>query len=161
MSPAVPGRRPTGWRTVNATIGGMVAGVFGVVLARAAFGRGLAVAGVVVGAVSLVVGASLSWALSSPRRRRHLDRRRTGGHRLRSRVRPLAWFAPVVGSVVAVVAWAGVAHSSGSGWVQAVGALLAAVLITGLVAPLFPARRADVRCTSCPVGRRGRPAGGS
>ncbi len=54
----------------------------------------------------------------------------------------MAWLAPVAGSLVAVLAWAGVAHSSGSGWVQAVGALLAAVLFTGLVAPLFPARRA-------------------
>ncbi|HEY7916277.1 MAG TPA: DUF58 domain-containing protein [Acidimicrobiales bacterium] len=73
-----------------------------------------------------------------------------GGHRLRRRVHPLAWFAPVVGSVVAMLAWVGVAHSSGSGWVQAVGALLAAVLITGIVAPLFPARRATVVCTASP-----------
>jgi len=72
------------------------------------------------------------------------------GRRLRRRVHPLAWFTPVVGSVVAMLAWAGVAHSSGSGWVQAVGALLAAVLITGIVAPLFPARRATVVCTASP-----------
>lgn len=72
------------------------------------------------------------------------------GIRLRKRVHPLAWVAPVVGSVVAMAAFAGVAHSSGSGWVQAVGALLAAVLITGLVAPLFPARRATVTCTASP-----------
>jgi uncharacterized protein (DUF58 family) len=62
----------------------------------------------------------------------------------------VAWFSPVVGSVMAVLAWGVVAHSSGSGWVQAVGALLAAVLITGLVAPIFPARRADVTCTAAP-----------
>ena len=73
----------------------------------------------------------------------------------------MAWFAPVVGSVVAVLAWAGVAHSSGSGWVQAVGALLAAVLLIGLVAPVVPARRAAVTCTGSPVGRRGRAAGGA
>ena len=83
-----------------------------------------------------------------PRRRRRPP--------LRRRVHPVAWFAPVVGSVVAMLAWAGVAHSSGSGWVQAVGALLAAVLFTGLVAPLFPARRAAVTCTASPV-RRPRP----
>jgi uncharacterized protein (DUF58 family) len=54
-------------------------------------------------------------------------------------------------------AWAGVAHSSGSGWVQAVGALLAAVLLTGMVAPAVPARRAVVACTECPPdGQAGR-----
>jgi uncharacterized protein (DUF58 family) len=56
----------------------------------------------------------------------------------------------VVGSIITVVALASVAHSSGSGWVQSVGALLAAVLATGLVAPLFSARRARVSCTECP-----------
>jgi uncharacterized protein (DUF58 family) len=56
----------------------------------------------------------------------------------------------VVGSFVAVVALSSVAHSSGSGWVQSVGALLAAVLATGLVAPLFSARRARVSCTWSP-----------
>ena len=72
---------------------------------------------------------------------------------------PVAWFAPVVGSVVAMLAWAGVAHSSGSGWVQAVGALLAAVLIAGLVAPLVPgpAGRASP-ARGCPSdGEAGRP----
>ena len=67
----------------------------------------------------------------------------------------------MVGSVVAVLAWAGVAHSSGSGWVQAVGALLAAVLVTGLVAPLFPARRAVVTCSRSPSdGEAGRAVDG-
>ena len=56
----------------------------------------------------------------------------------------------MVGSFVAVVALSSVAHSSGSGWVQSVGALLAAVLATGLVAPLFSARRARVSCTRSP-----------
>jgi uncharacterized protein (DUF58 family) len=63
----------------------------------------------------------------------------------------------VAGSVLAVLAWAGVAHSSGSGWVQAVGALLAAVLFTGLIAPAFPARRASLTCTASPSdGEAGR-----
>ena len=64
----------------------------------------------------------------------------------------------MAGSGLALVAFAGVAHSSGSGWVQAVGALLAGVLLTGLVAPVIPARRATVRCTSCPSDAE---AGGS
>jgi uncharacterized protein (DUF58 family) len=62
----------------------------------------------------------------------------------------VAWFGPVAGSVVAVGAWAGVAHSSGSGWVQAVGALLAAVLLIGLLLPAVPAHRARVRCIASP-----------
>jgi uncharacterized protein (DUF58 family) len=57
----------------------------------------------------------------------------------------------VGGSLFAMLAWAGVAHSSGSGWVQAVGALLAAVLIIGIIAPLFPARRATLSCTASPA----------
>ena len=122
------------------------------VLTRAAFGPGVAVAGAVIGLVAMVAGASASWSC------RHRDgptRLPDGG--AADRVHPVAWFAPVVGSVVALPGR--VAHSSGSGWVQAVGALLAAVLIVGLVAPLFPpagprspapARRRTPR----PVGRR-------
>ena len=70
--------------------------------------------------------------------------------RLRSRTHPVGWFAPVVGSVVTMLTWAAVAHSSGSGWVQAVGALLAAVLVVGLIAPVFPSLRSTVTCTSSP-----------
>ena len=62
----------------------------------------------------------------------------------------MAWFGPVCGSIITVVALSSVAHSSGSGWVQAVGALLAAVLATGLAAPLFSARRAHVTCIQSP-----------
>jgi uncharacterized protein (DUF58 family) len=62
----------------------------------------------------------------------------------------VAWFGPVCGSIITVVALSSVAHSSGSGWVQAVGALLAAVLATGLAAPLFSARRAHVTCIQSP-----------
>jgi uncharacterized protein (DUF58 family) len=49
-----------------------------------------------------------------------------------------------------MAAWAGVAHSSGSGWVQAVGALLAAVLLVGMVAPVFLLRRVSAVCTANP-----------
>jgi uncharacterized protein (DUF58 family) len=139
-----------GWRTVNAAVTGIVAGVGAVVVVRAAFGPGVVVAGVLIGVVAMAAGMALSWGVLTPRR----ARRGPSGRRLRSRVRPLAWFAPVVGSVVAMVAWAGVAHSSGSGWVQAVGALLAAVLLTGLVAPLFAARRAAVTCLASPSDTR-------
>ena len=70
----------------------------------------------------------------------------------------MAWIGPVVGSIITLLAWAGVAHSSGSGWVQAVGALLGAFLLVGLVAPLVPTRRAQLTCTSCPAdGQAGQP----
>ncbi len=84
--------------------------------------------------------------MTGERRARHdrLDRTR----RLRTRVHPVAWIGPVAGSAVAMLAWLGVTRSSGSGWVQAVGALLAAVLLTGLVAPLLPAARARVTCVA-------------
>jgi uncharacterized protein (DUF58 family) len=63
----------------------------------------------------------------------------------------MGWVTPVAGSLVGLGAWAVVAHSSGSGWVQALGAILAGVLITGMVAPALPAVRATVECASCPA----------
>ncbi len=64
----------------------------------------------------------------------------------------------MAGSLLVMAAWAGVAHSSGSGWVQAVGALLAAVLLVGMVAPAFVARRVTAVCTASPAdGQAGRP----
>ncbi len=77
-------------------------------------------------------------------------RRLPDGRRMRRHVHPQAVFGPVVGSVAGVVAWTGVARSSGSGWVQAVGALVAAVLGTGLVAPALAASRARVCCVASP-----------
>lgn len=66
--------------------------------------------------------------------------------RLRRRVRPLGWPAPVAGSLIALGAWEVVAHSSGSGWVQALGAVVAGFLAVGMVAPVVPAHRARVAC---------------
>jgi uncharacterized protein (DUF58 family) len=148
MSRRGPGRRSVAVRTLNATMTGIVAGVGTVVVIRAVFGPDLAFSGTLVGVLALLVGAGLSFGLSASRRRER--QRLPGGRRLRRRVHPVAWFAPVAGSVFAVLAWAAVAHSSGSGWVQAVGALMAAVLITGLAAPLFPARRGTAVCTWSP-----------
>ena len=147
MSSPGPGDRSPGWRRTTTVAAGVVAGVCGVVVVRLLVGPHTVLGVVLAGLVALLAGTTLSWSLSSRRDRRH---RRDQNGRLRGRVHPVAWFTPVVGSVVAVLAWAGVAHSSGSGWVQAVGALLAAVLFTGLVAPLFPARRAAVSCVSSP-----------
>jgi len=124
---------------------GIAFGTGGVVAARAAFGPGTALAGATVG---LVVGIPAALWFGSSRRGR--APRLANGHRLRRRVHAVAWIGPVFGSGITLVAWSGVAHSSGSGWVQAVGALLAAVLVTGLVAPVFPAVRARATCTASP-----------
>jgi uncharacterized protein (DUF58 family) len=158
VSPSTPDGRQPFWRTANAAFTGLFAGACGVVLARALFGPEMVVAGAIIGTVSLVVGVALSWSFSVTRRRRRTSVALPGGQWVRRRMRPVAWFGPVAGSVVAMLAWAGVAHSSGSGWVQAVGALLAAVLLTGIVAPAVPARRATVACTECPSdGQAGWP----
>ncbi|MGH9294040.1 MAG: DUF58 domain-containing protein [Acidimicrobiales bacterium] len=49
-----------------------------------------------------------------------------------------------------MLSWAAVAHASGSGWVQAVGALAAGILAVGLCWPAFAARRLEVTCVSSP-----------
>ncbi len=146
MSPPPPGHRPPGWRIVAATVTGIMTGVGGVVVTRAALGPGRIVSGILIGLAAMVAGASCSVFLTAPGRRRGPPNRGD----LHRRTRPVAWLTPVTGSVVAVLAWGAVAHSSGSGWVQAVGALLAAVLAIGIVAPAVPARRASVTCTSSP-----------
>ncbi len=158
MSPApAAGRRPLLRRTVSATATGLVAGLCVVVVVRAVFGPAVVVAGAAVGLVATLAGALISWGVFTRRSARPDPPSPHGGVRLRTRLHPVAWLAPVAGSVVAVCAWAGVAHSSGSGWVQAVGALLAAVLVIGLVAPMVPARRAALTCTACPSdGQAGR-----
>lgn len=155
MSPPTPEQRPTGWRTWLAVTVGVVGGVVGVVVSRAAFGPTAVPVGATAGLVLMVSGVLLSWRLSGPRHRHTVL---PGGTKLRARLHPVAWFGPVAGSVVAMLAWAGVAHSSGSGWVQAIGALLAAVLVIGLVMPAVPAHRAAVTCTASPAdGEAGRP----
>ncbi len=158
MSVPGPAPRSPGWRGVTTVTTGILAGVCGVVVVRTFFGPRLVLAGALVGMVALTAGMALSWTASGQQARRRDPVRLPGGRRIRRRVHPVAWLAPVVGSVVTVLAWAGVAHSSGSGWVQAVGALLAAVLFTGLVAPLFPAFRATATCTASPSDTEaGRP----
>jgi uncharacterized protein (DUF58 family) len=129
----------------------------GVALSRFLLGPAAAPVGIVIGAAALVVGTLVSWRMDH-RRRPPDSPALPRGLRLRRRVHPVAWIAPVSGSVITMVAWAGVAHSSGSGWVQAVGALLGAFLLVGLVAPALPAARARVTCTAVPGdGQAGRP----
>ncbi|HEV2361923.1 MAG TPA: DUF58 domain-containing protein [Acidimicrobiales bacterium] len=52
-------------------------------------------------------------------------------------------------SILVLFAWGAVAHQSGSGWVQAVGALVAGALLIGLGWPGIAARRIRVTCLSC------------
>jgi uncharacterized protein (DUF58 family) len=158
VSPEGSDRRPLLRRTVSAIATGLVAGVCVVFVIRAVFGPAVVVVGAAVGLVATLAGALVSWGVFARRSARSDPRRSPGGIRLRARLHPVAWPAPVLGSVVAVLAWAGVAHSSGSGWVQAVGALLAAVLVIGLLAPIIPARSAGLTCTASPSdGQAGRP----
>lgn len=56
--------------------------------------------------------------------------------------RPRRALGPIAGALLGLGAWAAVAHSSGSGWVQALGALLAGFLTIGMVAPCIITRRA-------------------
>jgi hypothetical protein len=158
VSPAsAPRPRPGRWRALQAALVGVAAGMAGVALSRLLLGPAAAPVGIAIGAAALVVGTLVSWRLDH-RRRPPDSPGLPRGLRLRRRLHPVAWIAPVAGSIITMVAWAGVAHSSGSGWVQAVGALLGAFLLVGLVAPVLPAGRARVTCTACPGdGQAGRP----
>ncbi len=154
---SAPRPRQGRWRAVQAALVGIAAGMAGVALSRVLLGPAAAPVGIAIGAGALVVGTLVSWRLDH-RRRPPDSPALPRGLRLRRRVHPVAWVAPVAGSVITMLAWAGVAHSSGSGWVQAVGALLGAFLLVGLVAPVVPASRARVTCTACPGdGQAGRP----
>lgn len=84
--------------------------------------------------------------LRSIRQKAHIGRSERSG-----RLRPLNMSGPVVASVVTLVAWGAMAHSSGSGWVQVIGAVLGAVLLVGLVAPATVLARTEARVTVAPV----------
>ncbi len=65
--------------------------------------------------------------------------------------RPAKAAGPIVGSVFALSLWALVAHNSGSGWVQALGCLLAGFVAVGLLGPGVAAARLAVGVESNPV----------
>jgi uncharacterized protein (DUF58 family) len=73
----------------------------------------------------------------------------------RAQVRHLALperaLGPVAGTALLLFVWAGVAHASGSGWVQTVGAVVAGLLLLGLVAPAFVAPGLTVLCEMSPT----------
>jgi hypothetical protein len=148
-SGAAPGR----WRALQAALVGIAAGLVGVMISRMLFGPAAAPLGIVIGAAALASSTVLSWRLHG-RRRPAESAGIPRSLRLRRRVHPLGWIGPVAGSIVTLAAWVAVAHSSGSGWVQAVGALLGAFLVVGLAAPAWPASRARVTCTALPFDAR-------
>ncbi len=56
----------------------------------------------------------------------------------------------MAGAVVLLLSWAGVAHASGSGWVQAIGGLAAGIVFVGMVGPAVAAVRLEAKCVECP-----------
>ncbi len=65
--------------------------------------------------------------------------------------RPRKAAGPIAGSLFALGLWAIVAHNSGSGWVQALGCLLAGFVVVGLLGPAFAVSRVAVAVRSNPI----------
>jgi uncharacterized protein (DUF58 family) len=65
-------------------------------------------------------------------------------------VRPVKPLVPLSSCVTVLLAWGLVAHNSGAGWVQAVGDVLAGILLVGLGAPALACARARVTVTDNP-----------
>jgi uncharacterized protein (DUF58 family) len=92
------------------------------------------------------------------RRRSHRDgpltRRGSNKSSPKRHVRHLALpehaFGPVAGTALLLFVWTGVAHASGSGWVQAVGSVVAGLLLLGLMVPAFAAPGLTVICERSP-----------
>jgi uncharacterized protein (DUF58 family) len=89
-----------------------------------------------------------------PREEGHPNSRARKTKPASARVRHLALperaFGPVAGTALLLFVWTGVAHASGSGWVQAVGSVVAGLLLLGLVAPAFAAPGLTVICERSP-----------
>ncbi|HKH88408.1 MAG TPA: DUF58 domain-containing protein [Acidimicrobiales bacterium] len=68
----------------------------------------------------------------------------------RRRPRPERFVGPVVSALFLLVAFAAVAHASGSGWVQAVGAVTTGLALVGMVGPAAFAARLNLACVECP-----------
>jgi len=69
----------------------------------------------------------------------------------RRRARPRRAAVPVLASTGVAAAWLTVAHGSGAGWVQTIGALVAGALVVGLVAPGIAVSHLKVQVTSSPA----------
>jgi len=64
--------------------------------------------------------------------------------------RPERFLAPLAGAVFLLLAFAAVAHASGSGFVQAIGAITAGLATVGILGPALAAWRLQVTCVECP-----------
>ncbi len=72
--------------------------------------------------------------------------------------RPTRVVVPVLAAALSLGGWAAVAHNSGSGWVQALGALLGGFLAVGLLGPGLVTWRLAVMVVDAPLdGVAGRP----
>ena len=64
--------------------------------------------------------------------------------------RPDRFLGPVVSAIFLLFAFAAVAHASGSGWVQAVGAVTAGLAFVGMIGPALTVSRLTVHCVRAP-----------
>jgi uncharacterized protein (DUF58 family) len=93
--------------------------------------------------------------------------RRTGTHtrtrasrRTRARRYPFPerFLGTVFAALFLLLAFAAIAHASGSGWVQAIGAVTAGLAFVGMIGPAFVAARLQVSCNEAPRdGTTGEP----
>jgi uncharacterized protein (DUF58 family) len=73
------------------------------------------------------------------------------GRGARGRLRPINAIGPIAGSIFTLLAWAAIAHNSGSGWVQALGVVLGAVLLVGIFGPGRAVARTSIEVVNTPV----------
>lgn len=76
---------------------------------------------------------------------------RDGGRAARGRARPEHAFGAVFTACFLLFSWEAVAHASGSGWVQGLGAVAAGVALVGLAGPGFALRRVKLTVTEAPA----------
>jgi len=71
--------------------------------------------------------------------------------RSRGSIRPIRPLVPFASSFFVVLGWGVVAHNSGSGWVQALGDVVAGTLLLGLVGPAVVLTRVRLTLTTAPT----------
>lgn len=83
-------------------------------------------------------------------RPRSSARRSQRPRRLRRWPRPDRFLGPVATAFFLLFAFAAVAHASGSGWVQAMGAVTAGLAVVGMIGPALVVSRLSVSCLHAP-----------
>jgi len=86
--------------------------------------------------------------VTAPARR---GRDRPRATRSRSFVRPIRPLVPLASAFFVVLGWGVVAHNSGSGWVQALGDVVAGTLLLGMVGPAVVLARVRLHITTVPT----------